>query len=58
MKYRVEAEQTYRTSFEFDEGDIEAGDSPEQAAEELMPPLGSIQWELVDWDTAVKEVPA
>ena len=54
VSYRVEAERTFRTSFVFTDEDIESGDSPEEAAEELMPDMNSVEWELVDWDTAIK----
>ena len=55
--YKVTAERTFRTEFTFDDGDIEPGDTPENAAEELLPEAGSVHWELVDWDTTVRVQP-
>ena len=52
--YRGRVERTFRTEFTFDDNDIEPGDSPEEAAEELAPEDGSEAWELVDWDTDVR----
>jgi hypothetical protein len=54
--YKVVAEHTYHTEFTFDDEDIGPGDTPEDAAGELLPDINSINWELVDWDINVKEV--
>jgi hypothetical protein len=56
--YGVRAERTFRTEFTFDADDIEPGDSPEDAAEELLPEANSVHWELVDWDTQIRQVDA
>lgn len=59
MRYRATITRTERAEFEFTDADIEAGDDPATAAEELLMSdfAGPDPYDEVNVDVVIEEVP-